>query len=72
MALMFRHALSISHMKDSEEGDGGKIYNADVPATFQIARASGYRGYFSMEMDRSGDPYAGTASLIDQSLRALG
>ncbi len=71
MALMFRHAFCISHMKDSEEGDGGKMYNADVPGTFKIARASGYKGYFSMEMDRSGDPYAGTAQLIDLSLKEL-
>lgn len=72
MALMFRHAFCISHMKDSEEGDGGKIFKADVPATFRIAKASGYRGYFSMEMDRSGDPYEGTRQLIDQSLHELG
>jgi sugar phosphate isomerase/epimerase len=71
LTLMFRHAYNISHMKDSEEGDGGKIYNADVPGTFRIARQSGYRGHFSMEMDRSGDPYEGTASLIKQSLQAL-
>jgi sugar phosphate isomerase/epimerase len=71
LTLMFRHAYNIAHMKDSEEGDGGKIYKADVPATFHIARASGYRGYFSMEMDRSGDPYEGTARLIDLSLEAL-
>lgn len=72
MVLMFRHAFCISHMKDSEEGDGGKMYYADVPGTFKIARASGYKGYFSMEMDRSGDPYAGTAQLIDLSLKELG
>jgi sugar phosphate isomerase/epimerase len=71
LTLMFRHAYNISHMKDSEEGDGGKIYDADVPGTFQIAHTSGYRGYFSMEMDRSGDPYEGTAHLIEQSLKAL-
>jgi sugar phosphate isomerase/epimerase len=72
MVLMFRHAFCISHMKDSEEGDHGEIIKADVPATFRIAKASGYKGYFSMEMDRSGDPYAGTAQLIDQSLKELG
>jgi sugar phosphate isomerase/epimerase len=72
MAVMFRHAFNISHMKDSEQGDDGKIIQADAPATFEIARASGYRGYFSMEMDRSGDPYQGTAQLLEMSLRALG
>ncbi len=71
MAVLFRHAYCISHMKDSEEGDHGKIYNADVPATFKIARDSGYRGYFSMEMDRPGDPYAGTSQLIDLSLKEM-
>jgi sugar phosphate isomerase/epimerase len=71
MVLMFRHAFNISHMKDSEAGDDGRIINADVPATFRIAKASGYRGYFSMEMDRPGDPYEGTRLLIEQSLRGL-
>jgi sugar phosphate isomerase/epimerase len=71
MVLLFRHAFCISHMKDSEEGDQGKMYYADVPGTFKIARATGYKGYFSMEMDRSGDPYAGTAQLIELSLKEL-
>jgi len=72
MILMFRHAYNISHMKDSEADDNGKIITADVPSIFEIARAAGYRGYFSMEMDRPGDPYEGTAQLIELSLHSLG
>ncbi|HEY6291959.1 MAG TPA: sugar phosphate isomerase/epimerase family protein [Terriglobia bacterium] len=72
MILMFRHAYNISHMKDSEADDNGKIITADVPRIFEIARAAGYRGYFSMEMDRPGDPYEGTTKLIQMSLHALG
>ncbi|HUI42600.1 MAG TPA: sugar phosphate isomerase/epimerase family protein [Terriglobia bacterium] len=71
LTVMFRHAYNISHVKDSEAGDNGQIVNADVPAAFKIAHASGYRGYFSMEMDKPGDPYEGTASLIAQSLKEL-
>jgi sugar phosphate isomerase/epimerase len=71
LTVMFRHAYCISHVKDSEADDKGQIIMADLPAAYRIARSSGYRGYFSMEMDKPGDPYAGTASLIEQSLKEL-
>ena len=71
LTVMFRHAYCISHVKDSEAGDNGQIVEADLAAAFRIARDSGYRGYFSMEMDKPGDPYAGTASLLEQSLKHL-
>jgi hypothetical protein len=67
---MFEHAHGISHVKDSEV-DGKKVYRVDVAKTFAIAKAAGYRGYFSMEWEGAGEPYAGTQSLIDASLRAL-
>jgi hypothetical protein len=38
---------------------------------FGIAKAAGYRGYFSMEWEGATEPYAGTQSLIDASLKAL-
>jgi len=68
---MFHHAYNISHVKEGEEGDGGKFLPVDVGKTFGIAKSAGYRGYFSMEMDRQGDPYAGTQMLIDLSLKYL-
>jgi sugar phosphate isomerase/epimerase len=69
---MFRHAYCICHVKDGETGDGGKEFDVDMAKTFGILKASGYRGYCSMEYDReSGDPYAATAKLIEQSLRYL-
>jgi sugar phosphate isomerase/epimerase len=67
---MFAHAYNISHVKDSEV-DQGKIYRVDVDRTFAIAKASGYRGYFSMEWEGEGNPYDGTAKLIDMSLKSL-
>jgi len=72
MTAMFKHAYNISHMKD-EEGDGaGKFYTIDVARTFAIAKAADYRGYFSMEWEGNGEPYAGTERLIDESLKNLG
>jgi sugar phosphate isomerase/epimerase len=71
VAAMFKHAYSISHVKEGEDGEGGKFIPVDVEKTFGIAKAAGYRGYFSMEMDRSGDPYEGTQMLIDRSLKNL-
>jgi sugar phosphate isomerase/epimerase len=69
---MFRHAYCICHVKDGETGDGGKEFNIDMGKTFAILKSSGYRGYCSMEYDReSGDPYAATSKLIEQSLQYL-
>ena len=70
MDAMFRHAYNIAHMKDSEV-DGGKVYTVDVAKCFESAKASGYRGYFSMEWEGAGEPYAGTQKLIDESLKSL-
>ena len=66
---MFDHAYGICHVKDSEQ-DGKKMFHVDLGKTFEIARAAGYRGYFSMEFDAEGDPFAPTAGLIEASLHA--
>ncbi len=69
--VMFRHAYNIAHMKDSEVAGRGKVFTVDVEKTFQIAKASGYRGYFSMEWEGQGEPFAGTQRLIDLSLKYM-
>jgi sugar phosphate isomerase/epimerase len=68
---MFRQAYNISHVKDSEV-DEGKVFRVDVGKTFGIAKASGYRGFFSMEWEGQGGPYEGTQQLIEASLKYLG
>jgi len=69
---MFGRAYNISHVKEIEIGDGkDKIARVDLPRTFGIARKHRYQGYFSMEWDSPGDPYAGTAGLIEQTLKNL-
>jgi sugar phosphate isomerase/epimerase len=70
VAAMFEQAYGICHVKDSEQ-DGKKMFHVDLGRTFEIARAAGYRGYFSMEYDAEGDPVGPTAGLIEGSLRAL-
>lgn len=70
LATLFALAYNISHVKDSEEGDG-KVYRVSVDQIFAVAKKAGYRGYFSMEFEGSGDPYAGTADLISASMRNL-
>ena len=70
MEAMFRHAYNISHVKDSEV-DNGKIFRVSMAKTFGIAKAAGYRGYFSMEFEGEGEPYEGTRKLIEESLRDL-
>ncbi len=71
LAALFKHAYSISHVKDSEGAGKDKFVTVDVAKCFEIAKAAGYRGYFSMEWEGDGEPYAGTQKLIDLSLKYL-
>jgi sugar phosphate isomerase/epimerase len=72
LTVMFRHAYNMSHVKDTVEGPHGEVIRVDVAKAFAIAKASGYRGYFSMEYDMdSGDPFSATERLVKLSLRNL-
>jgi sugar phosphate isomerase/epimerase len=68
---MFAHAYGISHVKEIEAGEQGKVAHVDLAKTFGIAKKHDYKGYFSMEWDSPGDPYAGTAGLIEKTLKNL-
>jgi sugar phosphate isomerase/epimerase len=68
---MFAHAYSICHVKDAESTEAGKLVQVDLPRTFAYLKNHGYKGYCSMEWDRPGDPYAGTASLIEKTVQLL-
>lgn len=72
VAAMFKYAYGIAHVKDTVRSEDGKLYTVDVKKMFRIAKASGYRGYFSMEYDTgSGDPVQGTEKLVQESLKYL-
>lgn len=69
---MFAHAFNMSHVKEYVRDEKGKDYHVDLPKVFAIAKASGYRGYFSMEYDNEGgDPYEGTQKLVNNTLKGL-
>lgn len=68
---MFHRAYNICHVKSGEMGDNGKQLNIDMKRSFGILKASGYRGYCSMEFDAPGDPYAPTSQLVEQTLHYL-
>jgi sugar phosphate isomerase/epimerase len=69
---MFQHAYGICHVKDMETNEKGQVFRVDMARTFGILKRANYRGYCSMEFDAQGDPYAGTATLIAQTLQYLG
>ena len=71
LAAMFQRAYCICHVKDGEANDNGKILQIDLKRSFEILKASGFRGYCSMEFDAPGDPYAPTTKLIEQTLKYL-
>ena len=66
---MFAHAWNIAHVKDAESVHGQRK-TASLVELFGIAKASGYRGYYSMESDSDVDPTVDTKHLIEQSLRS--
>jgi sugar phosphate isomerase/epimerase len=69
---MFKHAYNMAHVKDMISSKDGKEYHVDLDRMFAIAKASGYRGYFSMEVDtKSHDPFEGTQKLVNDSLKYL-
>jgi len=68
---MFAHAYCISHVKDSEADEHGKQVHVDMAKTFGFMKQHGYKGYCSMEWDRPGDPYKGTAGLIQTTVQYL-
>lgn len=70
LTAMFQHAYCICHVKDGEDSDNGPV-TIDIKKSFDILKASGYRGFCSMEFDAKGDPYAATQTLIEQTLKYL-
>jgi sugar phosphate isomerase/epimerase len=68
---MFGHAYSIAHVKSSETNDKGITLHVDMAKTFGFMKKHGYKGYCSMEWDDAGDPYQGTAGLIETTLQYL-
>ena len=69
--VMFAHAYGISHAKDPITNNKGAVVAVDLPRVFAIAKKHNYKGYFSMEWDTEGDPYAGTAKLVAATLQNL-
>jgi len=67
---MFAHAWNISHVKDAELIES-KRRTVSLAELFGIAKAAGYRGYFSMESDSHADPVTDTRHLIEQSLALM-
>jgi len=68
---MFKHAYGICHIKGSESTEKGAVVPVDLAYAFGILKENGYRGYLSMEYDDVGDPYRGTAELIERTLHFL-
>jgi sugar phosphate isomerase/epimerase len=68
---LFAHAFNMSHVKEFLN-QKGRSYHVDLASVFALAKASDYRGYFSMEDDASGDdPFAGTQQLVNDTLKCL-
>jgi sugar phosphate isomerase/epimerase len=70
---MLGHAYNMCHVKDTLTSASGETHVVDLKAMFALAKAAGYKGYFSMEYDtKSGDPVSGTKKLIEETLQYIG
>ncbi|MEQ1354513.1 MAG: TIM barrel protein [Candidatus Acidiferrum sp.] len=68
---MFSQAYGICHVKEIVSDEKGQTLRVDMAKTFGILREATYKGYCSMEFDSPGDPYKGTAELIETTLKYL-
>lgn len=69
---MFKHAFNMSHVKDEVVSRTGQTYKIDMAKAFAIAKANGYRGYFSMEWEtKLGDVFEGTDRLVKETLQYI-
>jgi sugar phosphate isomerase/epimerase len=68
---MFKHVFNMCHVKDAMTGGGAKIYTVNLDRLFAIAKRHDYRGYYSIEVDVAGDPFAITRRLVQETLKRL-
>ena len=68
---LFPLAYAISHVKPSSSTAQGKEMHVDIAANFAAAKASGYKGYFSMEYEGNEEIHTATAKLIEQSIKLM-
>jgi sugar phosphate isomerase/epimerase len=68
---MFAEAYNICHVKALEMSGRGETFHVNMTKTFGVLKHHNFKGYCSMEFDSPGDPYAGTAELIKQTLKYL-
>jgi len=68
---LFPLAYGISHVKPTSTTAQGKEMQVDLAANFAVARATNFKGYFSMEYEGKEEIHAATAKLIDQSLKLI-
>jgi sugar phosphate isomerase/epimerase len=68
---MFQHVFNMAHVKDASVDDKGQVQPVDLARLFGIAKQAGYRGYFSIEAELPGDPFANTAKVTEETLKYL-
>jgi len=71
VAAMFKHVFNMAHVKDASADEKGQIQPVDLARLFGIAKQAVYRGYFSIEAELPGDPFANTAKVMEETLQYL-
>jgi hypothetical protein len=69
--MLFPYAPTVCHAKGLEFDAQGAETGYDFSHAMEIARQARFRGFYSIEFDGPGDPYAGIQRTLDELLRYL-
>jgi hypothetical protein len=69
--MLFPDAQIVCHAKGLEFDANGVEKKYDFPQAMTIARKAGFRGFYSIEFEGAGDPYAGIQKTLDELLKYI-
>ena len=71
LKMLFPYAQVVCHTKGLEFDADGAETRYDFPKAMEISKKAGFRGFYSIEFDGPGDPYAGIQKTLDELLKYL-
>lgn len=71
LKLLFPYAQTICHAKGLKFDANGAETEYDFPQAINISKKTGFNGWYSIEFEGPGDPYAGIQETLDELLKYL-
>ncbi|HEX4021524.1 MAG TPA: TIM barrel protein [Acidobacteriaceae bacterium] len=71
LRLLFPLARTICHTRDTEGDGSGGLIHFDLGQCVQIAKAAGYKGFYSIEAEAEGDVPANIQHVYDELMKSI-